>query len=235
VPPQGDISLCRLLKTQLVSSCRSIQAGTRYTNTVDHPDLTSDPRLVQSAAPTKLGTVMAHDDPYREAGDPDRTDSNLPDDVPSAELPLREAARDLVKDTPEGRALKEKLEAFDKLDDTAKEKAAREIRKDLADIIARAVTEVHQRTALLDALSNFRNDQTLAASEPSEIQEQHPLAAQLLDIVEDVLAELGEEMLIEALLPGAHVLLPPTDFVDSLFTAVTMLEIAEIEDPFWPP
>lgn len=148
-----------------------------------------------------------------------------------------------MRGTPEGHALAEELEAFDKLDDTAKEKAAPEIRKDIADIVARAVTEEHQRRALLDALANFRNDQALAASEPPE--EQHLLVAQLLDLVEDILAELGKEMLFEALLPGAHVLLPPTDFVDSLFTAATMLEVAEIEevarfeeiedDPFWPP
>lgn len=117
--------------------------------------------------------------------------------------PLLDAARDLVKDTPEGRALKEKLEAFDKLDDAAKEKAGPDIRKDIADIVARAVTEEHQRRELLNALSNFRNDQILAVSEPSEGQEQHQLVAQLVDVVEDVLAELGKETLIEALLPGA--------------------------------
>lgn len=155
------------------------------------------------------------------------------DDLPPGELPLREAALDLVKDSPEGRALRRKLEVFDMLDDTAKQKAARDIREDIADIVARAVTEAHNRTAMLDALADFRNDQTLAASEPSEIQEQHPLVAQVVDLAEDILAELGREMLIEALLPGAHLLLPPTDFVDSLFTAVEMVEAAD--DPAdWP-
>jgi hypothetical protein len=160
---------------------------------------------------------------------------------PAAEvLPLREAALALVEDTPEGRALAEKLDAFDDLDDRAKNKAAPGIRKDIADIVARAATEEHQRKALLEALANFRNDQTLPASEPSERREQHPCIPQLLDVVEDMLEALGKEMLIEALLPGAHILLPPTDFVDSVFTAVTMLEIAdpatvEIEEPWhWP-
>jgi hypothetical protein len=159
-------------------------------------------------------------------------------DGSAEELPLREAARALVKDTPEGRGLEEKLEAFDRLDESSKEKAAPEIRKDIADIIARTVTEEHQRTQTLEALANFRTDQTLTASEPAEIQERHPLVAQLLDVVEDVLAELGKEMLIEALLPGAHILLPPTDFIDSIFTAVEMFEIAEDPEPWhhaaWP-
>jgi hypothetical protein len=154
------------------------------------------------------------------------------DDVPAGELPLREAALDLVRGTPEGRALDRKLEAFDKLGDAAKQKAARDIREDLADIIARAVTEEHHRRELMDALANFRNDQTRAASEPSEIQEQHPLVAQVLDVAEDILVELGKELLLEALLPGAHIFLPPTDFVDSVFTAV---ELFEISDPAaWP-
>jgi hypothetical protein len=154
-------------------------------------------------------------------------------------LPLREAARRLVRDTREGRALEAKLDAFDTLDDAARMKAAPGIRKDLADIVARAVTEEHQRRALLDALATVRNDPALAASGPAQRQEQHPVVPQLVDVVEDILAALGKEMLIEALLPGAHVLLPPSDFVDSLFTAVTLLEIAhhpaEIDDPWDRP
>jgi hypothetical protein len=143
---------------------------------------------------------------------------------------------ELVRDTPEGRALKSKLNAFDQLDDAAKRKSARDIREDLADIVARAITEEHYRTEMLNALVNFRNDQTVAASEPGERQEQHPLVAQALDVVEHVLAELGREMLIEALLPGAHVFLPPIDFVDSLFTAVELFEVAEdpAASPWWP-
>jgi len=184
-------------------------------------------------------------------------DSSRPTDViefaggrPDAS-PLLEAARDLVQNTPEGHALEGKLEAFDKLEDSAKERAAPGIHKDIADIVARAVTEAHHRTELLNALATFRNDQTLAASGPAEREVQHPFVAELVDVVEGVLAELGKEMLIEVVLPGAHVLLPPTDFVESLFTAVEMIEIAgdparlaiedqpawlEIEDdPFWSP
>lgn len=158
------------------------------------------------------------------------------DDVPSEELPLREAALNLVKDTPEGRALGIKLETFDKLDHTAKREATRAIREDLADIVARAVTEEHHRRELMDALASFRNDQTRAASEPSEVQEQHPLVAQVLDVAEDILVELGKEILLEALLPGAHILVPPTDFVDSVFTAAEMFEIAGPPDwdEDWP-
>lgn len=158
------------------------------------------------------------------------------DDAPFEELLFREAALNLVRDTPEGRVLDEKLEAFDKLDDAAKKEAAQDIREDLANIVARAVTEEHHRRELIDALANFRDDRTVAASEPSEIQEQHPLVAQLLDVVEDMLVELGKEMLIEVLLPGAHILLPPTSFVESVFTAVAMFEIGgpakiEVEEP----
>jgi hypothetical protein len=158
------------------------------------------------------------------------------DDAAPEELPLRQAALDLAKDSPEGRALRRKLEAFDKLDDMAKKKAARDIREDIADIVAQAVTEEHHRTQMLDALVHFRNDQTLAGSDPSEIQQQHPLVAQIVDIAQEILAELGKEMLIEAMLPGAHLLLPPSDFVDSLFTAVEMFEIAEdpAASPWWP-
>jgi hypothetical protein len=165
-------------------------------------------------------------------------------------LPLRDAALMLVKDTHEGRALADKLDAFDTLDDRAKQKVAPGIRKDIADIVARAVTEEHQRSALLNALANFRNDHTLPASEPSQRQEQHPCIAELHDVVQDMLEALGKELLIEVLVPGGHILLPPTDFVDSVFTALTMLEIAdhpapveiekhparvEMEDPWhWP-
>ncbi|MFC6019987.1 hypothetical protein ACFP2T_27800 [Plantactinospora solaniradicis] len=155
------------------------------------------------------------------------------DDRPLEELPLRQAALDMVKDSPEGRSLKRKLEAFDELDDLAKKKAAQDIREDIAGIVACAITEEHHRTEMLDALVNFRNDPSVATSDPSEMQDQHPLVAGVLDIAQDILAELGKEALIEALLPGAHLLLPPNDFVKSLFTAVEMLEIAE--DPTDPP
>ncbi|MFI6236628.1 hypothetical protein ACIBD9_23970 [Micromonospora sp. NPDC050784] len=156
-----------------------------------------------------------------------------PDDLPLEELPLRQAALDLVKDSPEGRSLKRKLEAFDELDDLAKEKAAQDIREDIANIVARAVTEEHHRTEMLDALVNFRNDPSVVASEPPGMRDQHPLVAEVLDVAQDILAELGKEALVEVLLPGAHLLLPPKDFVESLFTAVEMLEVAE--DPFDRP
>ncbi|MEH1101882.1 hypothetical protein [Micromonospora sp. CPCC 205561] len=158
------------------------------------------------------------------------------DDLPLDELPLRQAALDLVKDTPEGRALRRKLEAFDELDETAKKKAARDIRGDIADIVARAVTEEHHRTQMMDALINYRNDSSAAAPDPAEIRDQHPLVAGALDIAQEILVELGKEALIEALLPGAHLLLPPDDFVESLFTAAEMIEIAEdpSDSPWWP-
>jgi hypothetical protein len=157
------------------------------------------------------------------------------DDIPPDGLRLRAAALDLVKDTAEGHALTAKLDAFDALDDAAKKKAALDIQEDLADIVARAVTEDNYRKAFLDALISFRNDQTLTDSEPAEIEQKHPLAAELLDVAQDILVELGKEMLIEAVLPGVHILLPPTDFVDSLFTAVELLEIVEENDPWtWP-
>ncbi|MEW2476586.1 hypothetical protein AB0875_22635 [Micromonospora gifhornensis] len=152
------------------------------------------------------------------------------------EFPLRQAALDLVKDNPEGRSLKRKLDAFDELDETAKKKAAQDIREDIAGIVARAVTEEHHRTQMLDALVTFRNNPRFAASDPAEIADQHPVVAQTLDIAQDILVELGKEMLIEALFPGAHLLVPPHDFVDSLCTAVEMLEVAEdpAESLWWP-
>jgi hypothetical protein len=157
------------------------------------------------------------------------------DDIPPDGLRLRAAALDLVRDTAEGRALNAKLDAFDTLDDAAKKKDVQDIQEDLADIVARAVTEDNHRKAFLDALINFRNDQALTDSEPADIEQKHPLAAELLDVAQDILVELGKEMLIEAVLPGVHILLPPTDFVDSLFTAVEILEIAEEDDPWtWP-
>jgi hypothetical protein len=149
------------------------------------------------------------------------------DDSEPAGWRLHEAASELVRDTPEGRALEQKLEAFGRLDDTARKRAARDIQEDIANIVARAVTEEHQRTQMLNALANFRNDQTVAVSTPSEIQEQHPLVVRLLQIVEEVLEEVGKEMLIEAVLPGAHILIPPKDFVESVFTTVEMFEIAQ--------
>lgn len=149
------------------------------------------------------------------------------DDLPPEELPLRQAALDLVKDSPEGSSLKRKLEAFDDLDGPAKVKAARDIREDIADVVARAVTEEHHRTEMLNALINFRNDADVTASDPAELPDQHPLVAATLDIAQDILAELGKEALIEAVLPGAHLLLPPNDLIDSLFTAVQMRKIAE--------
>ena len=189
------------------------------------------PHIDRDAARSLLGALDGWRPPTR---------LNQPASPATEVLPLREAALVLVKDTPEGRALAEKLDVFDTLDDRAKKKAAPGIREDIADIVARAVTEEHQRRALLDALANFRDDQTLPALEPPERQEQHPCIPDLLDVVQDVLEALGKEALIEVLLPGAHILLPPTDFVDSVFTAATLLEIAdpapaEIEDPWhWP-
>ncbi|MCX4390139.1 hypothetical protein OG777_24910 [Micromonospora peucetia] len=158
------------------------------------------------------------------------------DDLPLEEWPLRQAARDLAKDSPEGRSLKRRLEAFDDLDDVAKKNSAQDIRKDIADIVARAVTEEHHRTEMLDALIAFRNQPGVAESDPAEIQDQHPLVAGLLDVAQDIITELGKEALIETLLPGAHLILPPNDFVESLFTAVELLEIAEdpADSPWWP-
>ncbi|MEU4565391.1 hypothetical protein [Micromonospora sp. NPDC023956] len=154
-------------------------------------------------------------------------------DLPPDVLPLRQAALDLAKNSPEGRSLRRKLEAFDQLDETAKQKAARDIREDIADIVALAVTEEHHRTEMLDALVNYRSDPGITASDPSETQDQHPLVAGILDIAQDILEELGKEALIEVLLPGAHIIIPPNDFIDSLFAAAQMLKIAE--DPVDPP
>ncbi|MEJ3745604.1 hypothetical protein WEI85_20220 [Actinomycetes bacterium KLBMP 9797] len=93
----------------------------------------------------------------REPGEREGFPNVLPE-----EWPLRESRTESRERHARGEALAEKLEAFDKLDDTPKEKAASEIRNDIADIVARAVTEEHQRKELLDALANFRTDQTLA-------------------------------------------------------------------------
>jgi hypothetical protein len=158
-----------------------------------------------------------------------------PADSRTEELPLRDAARKLAKDTPEGRTLEEKLEAFDKADETARKKDAPKIRKDIADIVACVVTEANHRREFLDALTKLRNDPQLAecrndpqlaASTLDERRQRHPLVEQIRELVRTVLAELGKEMLIEALCPGLHLLLPPTDFVASVFTALQMLEIA---------
>ncbi|MGW0502983.1 hypothetical protein [Micromonospora sp. NPDC003241] len=154
------------------------------------------------------------------------------DDHSFEEFPLRQAALHLVKESPEGRALKRRLEAFDDLDDPAKEKAAAEIREVIAGIVARAVTEEHHRAEMLNAFVHSRRGSDAIVSDPGT-EDQHPIVTHVLEVAEDILAELGKEMLIEAILPGAHLVIPPDDFVRSLFTAVEMIEIQE--DPFHRP
>jgi len=62
------------------------------------------------------------------------------------------------------------------------------------------------------------------------------VAADLVEVAEDILAAQGKEMSIEAVLPGAHLLVPPTDLVDSILTAVQMLDTAkDLEDPAFAP
>lgn len=168
----------------------------------------------------------------------DDESDGLPEDDSLDMLPLREAALDLARDSREGRALKAKLEAFDRLDNARKKLAAAEIRHDIANIIARAVTEEHQRRQLLDALATYRNSQAPAVATPSDVEDQPRVVADLVDVAKDILAALGKEMLIEAVLPGAHLLTPPTDLMDSILTAVQMINIARhpVDPPFatWP-
>jgi hypothetical protein len=143
------------------------------------------------------------------------------DDLPPDSWPLLDAARSFVRGTAAGEALNAKLEAFDRLGDEAKARAAPQIRADIATVVARVITADHQRQQFEEALREWR-----AAPDDSEVpgwQERHPLIVRLLELAEEILSELGKEMLFKMLF-GAPVPLPPTDFVEAVFSLLTMWE-----------
>src|SRR5687767_11630121 len=125
--------------------------------------------------------VTADDSPYDDD----------PDDVLPEGWPLRDAARELARGTPDGRALAAKLEVFDNLDEDARAKLAPQLRQDIANIVARAITEANQRTEFEDALITWREAGPVGSDSP-EWRTRHPLVAELLDVAVEVLAELGK-------------------------------------------
>jgi hypothetical protein len=146
-----------------------------------------------------------------------------PETARSRSLLLHAAARLLANNTPEGQTLKAKLDDFDNLDDEAKKRAVPKIVEDLANIVARAITETNQRREFEEALLTWKNP-TLATCEPPARRER--ILAKLRDIAKEVLAELGKEMFFKAVF-GVPGLLPPNSFVEAVFSALTLWEITE--------
>jgi hypothetical protein len=151
--------------------------------------------------------------------------------------PLLEAAIRISKRRPgERQLLKERLAGFERLrGEEAKREAAQEIWTLAADIVARAVTAETHRTEIADALSTWAPGSDQAASSPDAIGEWHRDITQFIrelvkyvkDVPLELLAKIGEEMLLGMLFPGSHLIVPPTDLVEAIFTALTLWKMTE--------
>jgi hypothetical protein len=206
----------------------------------DRPDITAPPdRRPAVEAVDELGSAGEEVDPAADGGSEIVADNNIPDldDDPRGWL-LLDAARRISEDKPqERRLLRDRFAKFDTLSEAGKQEAAQEILTVAADIVARAITEQSHRTEFLEALANWDVDLNRAAPSPDELSEWHRDITQVLktlakfgrDLTPEVIAKIGEEMLIEMLFPGVHLIIPPTDLVGAVFTAMALLKLARGE------
>jgi hypothetical protein len=116
---------------------------------------------------------------------------------------------------------------WDRLDKDV-QAAASEIWTEAANVVARAVTELNQRREFLNALQNWTDPTREASAEDRKRQWQFWTA--MKNLVSDVVIQLAKEALIEMLFPGSHIVVPPSGLVDAIFTACTLLEIADEAD-----
>ncbi|AVT40195.1 hypothetical protein C6W10_31325 [Plantactinospora sp. BB1] len=197
-------------------------------------------------APTEV--TPDHGNPEQESDPEDNTNLTEGQQVPAAgESPtppdhdrtrtssLLEVARRISEQKPQERQLlTDRLEAFGDLkDEQARREASQEIFTVAANIVGRAITEQSHQTELLNALANSNLDLNRTAPSPEDMDEWHRDITQTLkqltkisDLPSEVLAKIGEEMVIEFLFPRAHVIIPPTDPVGAVFTAMTLLKMA---------
>jgi hypothetical protein len=122
---------------------------------------------------------------------------------------------------------------WDELDDDVKTTAIA-IWKKAAEVVARAATELNQRREFSAALATWHNDPTRKVSSEAEVRRVNPLVAQVWDamkelakdVLGDAMIEIAQAMLIEMLLPGAHLITPPDGLLAAIFTAGAFGELA---------
>ena len=112
-------------------------------------------------------------------------------------------------------------------DERARQRTAQEIWTRAATIVARSVTLENERQALREGLLQWLNNDVQPERQTDEAPKQRWLVDWFLDMLGEILKALVKEALVELLLPGAHLIVPPTGLVDAIFTACKLLEITE--------
>jgi hypothetical protein len=188
------------------------------TEEVDEPAeaVTESPEPVESRPRNEVG------EPANEVGIVEVTR------VRPEALPLVGAAQNLI--TPNDREFfKEQSEILiESKDEARKQEAAQEIWTRAATIVAQSVTVENQRRALRDGLLQWVNtDLQPEQGRDDASRTRRRLVDWFRDFLKEILKALAKEALLELLLPGAHLVLPPTGFVDAIFAACKLLEIAD--------
>ncbi|MBN1173643.1 MAG: hypothetical protein JXA67_15845 [Micromonosporaceae bacterium] len=143
--------------------------------------------------------------------------------VTAARGPAHAAQRD---------AIKQRIRGLGRLDTEARMTAAQDIRASAISMLDDVLQTQGRRDAYREAFSGWTNDPERGTiGDRQQLHQHHPLVARFLDALDDllvdILVEVAKEMLFEMLLPGIHIIIPPTDFVGSVFTALTMMKIAD--------
>jgi hypothetical protein len=146
----------------------------------------------------------------------------------TATSPGREAAQRL-KNRNDLEFFKPHIEALIKdTVESRRQEAAQEIWTRAVTIVVPSVTLDNQRQALHEGLLQWLNHEIQPARRPGEASKKQPwIVGWFFDTLREVVIALAKEALIELLLPGVHLIIPPTGIVEAVLAACTMLEIAE--------
>jgi hypothetical protein len=193
---------------------------------IEHPPHAEAPR----SGSGDETTFPSSDGSNEEQSSTDDNPHNAVEPCDGQDSPLLKAALELEKDTPAGRDLTGKLEAFDQLEGAERETAEQEIWQAAADIVGRVLTEQNLLLAYRAGLIRWWEDPVREVSTEEEVRERHPLVAWVWDTMREQathgLEEAVQVAVIEILFPGAHLILPPTNLVAALFTAAGLENLA---------
>ncbi|MEJ3747798.1 hypothetical protein WEI85_31455 [Actinomycetes bacterium KLBMP 9797] len=215
---------------------------------IDAPTITpqarlDSPRQVSWAARQLIDAEDAIDEPQDAHASADRQGPpdadrppTRPDDLDKPPSLLDVAQEHMSRDDRE--FIREQLKKFVRSKDQEKrQEAARKIRIRAATVIANAIasdiTERNRwRAYRQDPYAFLRDspsDQAPTDQAPTGPEEKEPrtFAERLVDAMEELIAVVVKEVLIELAMPGAHIILPPTGLFDAIFTAGALLEAAD--------
>jgi len=112
--------------------------------------------------------------------------------------------------------------------ESRRQQAAQDIWTRAVTIVVPSVTLDNQQQALREGLLQWLTNDIQPAGRTGEASRKQPwIVGWFFDLLREVVIALAKEALIELLMPGFHLIIPPTGLVDAIFAACRMLEIAD--------